>query len=134
VSALPHIDDHEVRIDAPVEAVFPVLRHYVASALGAAEGRIIARLLGTDPPAGFAVAEEVPDRLIRLAGRHRFSRYELVFELVDVPEGSVLRARSYAEFPGLHGRLYRAAVIGSRGHVLATRHILRSVRSRVPRR
>ena len=127
---LPHIDDHEVRIDAPVDVVFPVLRRYVGSSLGTTEGHPLARLLGTDPPSGFAVAEVVPDRLVRLAGRHRFSRYQLVFELDAVEGGTALRARSYAEFPGLHGRAYRAAVIGTRAHVLATRHILRSIRSR----
>jgi hypothetical protein len=126
---LPHIDDHEVRIDAPVDVVFAVLRRYVGS-LGASKGGFVAWLLGTDPPSGFGVAEEVPDRLVRLAGRHRFSRYQLVFELDAVDGGTVLRARSYAEFPGLHGRAYRAAVIGTRLHVLATRHILRSIRSR----
>jgi len=130
VTDLPHVDDHEVRIAAPPDVVFQVLRHYVESVLGATDGSLLARLLGTDPPAGFAVAEELPDRLIRLTGRHRFSSYQLVFELDDVPGGTVLRARTYAEFPGLHGRVYRAAVIGSRGHVLATRHILRSVRRR----
>jgi hypothetical protein len=30
-------------------------------------------------------------------------------------------------FPGLHGRLYRLLVIGSGGHGVATRHILRSI-------
>ena len=131
MTGLPHIDDHEVRIDAPVAVVFPVLRRYVDGLLSTSEGHPIARLLGTDPPSGFAVAEEVPGRLLRLAGRHRFARYQLVFELDEVPEGTVLRARSYGEFPGLHGRAYRAAVIGTRGHVLATRHLLKQVRRRV---
>jgi hypothetical protein len=130
VTALPHIDDHEVRIDAPVDAVYPVLRQYVDT-LGAKEGRLLARLLGTDPPSGFRVAEEVPGRLVRLTGRHRFSRYQLLFELDEVPGGTVLRARSYGEFPGLHGRAYRTAVIGTRGHALATRHLLKQICLRV---
>jgi hypothetical protein len=130
VSALPHIDDHEVRIDAPVDVVYPVLRRSVES-LGAKEGRLLAWLLGTHPPSGFGVAEEVPGRLVRLTGRHRFSRYQLLFELDEVPGGTVLRARSYGEFPGLHGRAYRAAVIGTRGHVLATRYLLKRVRRQV---
>ena len=130
VSALPHIDDHEVRIEAPVDVVYPVLRRYVDS-LGAKEGRLLATLLGTDPPSGFGVAEEVPGRLVRLTGRHRFSRYQLLFELDEVPGGTLLRARSYGEFPGLPGRAYRAAVIGTRGHVLATRHLLKQVRRQV---
>lgn len=132
MSALPHIDDHEVRIHAPVDVVFPVLRRYAGS-LGASDGSILAKLLGPDPPSGFVVAEEVPDRLVRLTGRHRFSRYQLLFELDAVDGGTVLRARTYAEFPGMHGRAYRAAVIGTRAHVLATRHLLRSVRRQCPR-
>lgn len=127
---LPHIDDHEVRIEAPTDVVFEVLGGYLRSGLGTRAGRPIARLLGTDPPSGFAVAQEVPGRLVRLAGRHRFAVYQLVFELEEVAGGSVLRARSYAEFPGLRGRVYRAAVIGTRAHVLATRHILGSIRRR----
>lgn len=110
---MPHIDDHEVRIAAPPEVVFPVLRRYLGSFLAKTEGHLVTRLLGTDPPAGFAVAELVPDRLVRLSGRHRFSRYQLVFELDDVLGGSVLRSRSYAEFAGLRGRLYRRATSGS---------------------
>ena len=130
MSALPHIDDHELLIDAPVDVVYAVLREYV-DGIGAKEAWVLARLLGTDPPSGFEVVEEVPDRLVRLAGRHRFSRYQLLFELDDVAGGTVLRARSYGEFPGLHGRAYRAAVIGTRGHVLATRFMLKQIRRRV---
>ena len=64
-----------------------------------------------------------------MAGRHRFSRYRLVFELVDAADDETqLSARTYAEFPGLRGRAYRALVIGTRLHVLATNQILRSVR------
>lgn len=134
MSDLPHVDDHEVRIAAPRDVVYEELRRYVASVLGTTEARLLARLLGTHPPSGFAVIEEVPGRLVRLAGRHRFARYQLVFELDEVADGTVLRARTYAEFPRLRGRIYRAAVIGTRGHVLATRHLLRAVRRRVPRR
>ena len=107
-----------------------MLREYVDS-IGAKEERVLALLLGTDPPSGFEVVEEVPGRLVRLAGRHRFSRYQLLFELDDVPGGTILRARSYGEFPGLRGRVYRAAVIGTHGHVLATRHLLKQVQRRV---
>jgi hypothetical protein len=130
-AGLPHLDDHELHIDAPSAAVFRALKQYVDASLARADGHLVARLLGTDPPSGFAVVEEVPDRLVRLAGQHRFSRYQLVFELDVVPDGTVLRASSYAEFPGLHGRAYRAAVVGTRGHVVATRHLLEQVRRRV---
>lgn len=131
MTGLPHIDDHELRIEAPAAAVFVALRRYVDNGLATADGHVLARMLGTDPPAGFAVTEEIPDRLLRLAGRHRFARYQLVFELEEVPGGTVLRAGSYGEFPGMRGRAYRAAVIGSRGHVVATRHVLKQVRRQV---
>ena len=131
-TGLPHLDDHEVRISASPEVVFEATRQYVDDLLARVEGGPLPLLLGTDPPPGFAVAEEVPGRLLGLDGRHRFSRYRLVFEVEPDGRGTVLRARSYAEFPGLHGRAYRAAVIGTRGHVLATRHMLRTIRRRVP--
>jgi hypothetical protein len=55
-----------------------------------------------------------------------------VFELDDDCSGTTrLRAQTYADFPGVRGRIYRALVIGTRGHVLATNHVLRSVKRRV---
>ena len=86
-------------------------------------------ILGHDPPAGFEVEREIPGEQLDMAGRHRFSRYRLVFELADAADNETrLSARTYAEFPGLHGRVYRALVIGTRLHVLATNQILRSIR------
>ena len=41
-----------------------------------------------------------------------------------------LRAVTDAAFPGPHGRVYRALVISSGGHTVATNRILRSVRRR----
>ena len=38
-------------------------------------------------------------------------------------------ARSSAEFPGLHGMVYRAVVIGSGGHAIGVRNILRSIKT-----
>lgn len=61
---------------------------------------------------GFAIVEVAEGRLLRLAGRHRFSRYELAFSL---DRETVLAATSLVEFPGIGGRLYRALVVGSRG-------------------
>jgi hypothetical protein len=42
-------------------------------------------------------------------------------------DGGRLHARTQAAFPGLRGRLYRAAVIGSGGHRIITRRLLRQV-------
>ena len=65
---------------------------------------------------GFRVAEVEPEQWVRLVGRHRFSRYALVLTLDARPDGTLLRAGTYAEFPGLHGGVYRAMVISSGGH------------------
>jgi hypothetical protein len=68
-----------------------------------------------------------------MAGRHRFSRYALVFRLTESANGqTTVAARSYAEFPGPHGRVYRALVIGPGAHVVATNQILRAIRRSVP--
>jgi len=53
----------------------------------------------------------------------------LAFEVSDASDGATqLSAQTYAEFPGVRGRAYRALVIGTRAHVVATHHILRSIR------
>ena len=39
-----------------------------------------------------------------------------------------LAARTFARFPGPHGRAYRLLVISSHAHVVATRRILASMR------
>jgi hypothetical protein len=86
------------------------------------------RLLGTEPSSGFAISDTVPLERLKLAGRHRFARYALEFTLRDGAPGTTrLAARSFAEFPGLHGRVYRALVVGTGLHVLATRAMLRAV-------
>jgi hypothetical protein len=109
--------------------VWSALQHYAATSLRIPEGNLIARLLGTEPRAGFEVAESAPTQSLTLVGRHRFSRYMLVFELTDGGEGATrLRAETYAQFPGVRGQVYRALVIGTRAHLVATNHILRSVR------
>ena len=75
---------------------------------------------------GFRVAEAEPGRRLTLRGRHRFSQYELTFLLDD----DRLRAQTRAAFPGLIGGLYRAAVIGTGGHRVATGRLLRQVARR----
>ena len=129
MSELPFVDEHSILIPASRDHVWRVLRRHVVSSLGVAERSPGARMLGTQPRAGFEVEREIPGEELDLAGRHRFSRYRLVFELVHAAENETqLSARTYAEFPGLRGRAYRALVIGTRLHVLATNQILRSVR------
>jgi hypothetical protein len=73
-SALPFVDEHTVLIGAPAEVGWDALQRYVA-AMCAAERRLLGRLLGAEPFAGFAVAEMEPPRRLTLVGRHRFARY-----------------------------------------------------------
>lgn len=129
-SELPYVDEHAIRIAASRDVVWAALQRHVATSLLKAEGTALVRLLGTEPRAGFAVSDSVPEKSLSLSGRHRFARYTLAFELADAQNGATqLRAQTYAAFPGIHGRVYRALVIGTRAHVVATRRILRSVRS-----
>ena len=126
---LPYIDEHAITVSAPREQVWAALNRYVESSLSRAEGSPLTKILGTEPRGGFEVAEALPTESLTLVGRHRFSRYMLVFELANgVDEATQLRAKSYAAFPGLHGRVYRALVIGTRLHVLATNRLLSSIR------
>jgi len=126
---LPYVDEHAIRIAASRELVWSALQRYAATSLRIPEGNPIARLLGTEPRAGFEVLESAPTHSLTLVGRHRFSRYMLTFALTDGAEGATeLRAQTYALFPGVRGQVYRALVIGTRAHLVATNHILRSVR------
>jgi hypothetical protein len=127
---LPFVDEHRRTIHASADAVWTALRRYADASLRL--GGPLAVVLGTVPRAGFAVVEVAPPRRLELAGRHRFSRYRLVFELTDGPDGgTVLAARTFAAFPGPHGRLYRALVIGTPAHRIAVRRMLYDVASTV---
>ena len=127
---LPYIDEHALEIAIPRERAWRALMAYAQERL-LTDGGPFHRLLGTDPPGGFEVDTAAPPDRLELTGRHRFSRYVLAFELDDAGPGATrLSARSFAEFPGLHGRAYRALVIGTRVHVVATRGMLRAVRRR----
>lgn len=138
IERLPYIDEHSTGVDAPRERVWTALTEVLRRDTG--RGARLARALGCEPIRGtpefdgrpgqalpgFRVVEADPGRLLALRGRHRFSRYSLTFLLED----HRLRAQTHAAFPGVLGRLYRAAVIGTGGHRLATRHLLTQVARR----
>ena len=149
IESLPFVDEHSVRVDAPAEAIWDALLETLRGGFGTgtARGRVAVRVLGCDPSErrgdpgrigstipGFIVARAIPPAVLALLGEHRFSRYALVFRITERHEApTLLSAETRAEFPGQRGRMYRLAVIGSRGHVLATRAILRGIRRRARR-
>ena len=117
-----------MEVDAPPERVWKTLvaRQERPPSAVARRG---AALLGCEPATGFGVERSVPPAELLLAGRHRFSRYSLQFLIDDLGGGrSRLRAVTRAEFPGIAGRAYRALVIGTGLHVVATRRLLSAVR------
>jgi len=76
-----------------------------------------------------------PLQVLALSGRHRFSYYELRFELEQYPAGGTrVRATTLAAFPGLKGQLYRMAVIGTRGHRIAIGRLLAVIARRAEAR
>ena len=123
---LPRIDEHAVEVAAPPEAAWDAARHVLGGIGASPLARAYGRLVVADP--AFAVtAEQRPERLV-LEGRHRFSRYAIVVRVGAAPGGSRVRLESRAAFPGPHGALYRLAVVGSRGHVVAVRRLLAAIR------
>ncbi|HEY1907293.1 MAG TPA: hypothetical protein VGG91_14700 [Myxococcaceae bacterium] len=132
---LPFLDEHRERFDVPADVAWTALVGILRRRMGGAGS--LARVLGCDPVEGtpgfsgrvgetlpgFRVVDSEPGRRLALRGQHRFARYALTF-LID---GGELCARSEAEFPGVHGRLYRALLMGTGGHRLVTRGLLRQV-------
>jgi hypothetical protein len=127
---LPMIDEHSIDVEAQPDAVFHAVRRRFARVLTGPVGAAFSRLWGCDPPNAFEVVEEDQPRLIVVAGRHRFSRYGIIFRITPTASGSRLSAESRAEFPGVSGQLYKTAVIGTRGHVVATQALLRHIAKR----
>lgn len=135
---LPYIDEHAMSIGAPRDRVWVAVTEVLRREFGGGSG--IARALGCDPAhgtprfdgspgqtlPGFRVVEAEQGRKLVLRGRHRFSDYQLTVLLDD----GRLCAQTHAAFPGVRGRLYRAAVIGSGGHRILARRLLRQVARR----
>lgn len=142
--ALPFIDEHGVEVAAPPEAVWDSLCRVADRSFSSPTTAGIARALGCEvseasgprPLAegstvpGFLVARAEPGSELALVGRHRYSEYALVFRLSGSGDATRLRAETRARFPGGAGRLYRAAVIGTRGHVFVTMRLLEAVKRR----
>jgi hypothetical protein len=126
---LPYVDEHTITIPASRDHAWSALERFVAVSLCGTDHSILSRLLGTESPGGFEVAERVPADRLSLVGGHRFSRYQLAFELKAAADHTTtLHARTYAAFPGLPGRIYRMLVISTGAHRIATNRLLRTVR------
>ena len=142
---LPYIDEHSTCVGAGPERTWAALVA-VGRAMNGPPGPL-GLLLGLQPARasgdwrekvepgatlpGFEVEQACPPSRLALRGRHRFSRYALVFELEDGgADGTRVRARSWAAFPGVHGRSYRALVVGSGAHRVVVRRLLRRIEAR----
>jgi hypothetical protein len=145
---LPHVDEHSAIVEADRERTWGSLLHVAEATVSGAGAPRYARLVGcADTVAsgprplaagsafpGFHVATAEPGAELALAGSHRFSDYALIFRLEEAGPGQTrVRAETRAVFPGLKGSVYRALVIGTRLHVLATRRVLTGVKRNVAR-
>lgn len=144
---LPAVDEHSAEVDAPAEATWAALFPSLRSACEGRLGRWTARRLrcaevsqtgdlhhpgGTLP--GFVVSRAVAPVMLALLGRHRFSRYALVIRIDLLPgQRSRLRIETRARFDGTRGKFYRGLIVGTRGHALVTRALLRDIRRRAER-
>lgn len=146
---LPRIDEHSVTVEATAVDCWSAAVDVVPRAFSARATGVVARALGCADTAvagprpiaagsafpGFRVARAECPRELMFEGHHRFSRYDLIFRF-DVlgPARSRVRAETRAVFPGRRGRIYRALVLGTRGHVLVVRRLLAGVKYRAERR
>ena len=143
-ASLPHIDEHWTEVAAPAERIWEVLEQVLVDATGgSAWKRLYAAAVGAhDPTAtgrglaigttlvGFHVVAADPPREVLLEGAHRFARYALRFRIEPGTRGAHVGAITDAAFPGLGGMLYRTLVIGSGGHGLVVRWLLRRIKAR----
>ncbi|MEJ7876279.1 MAG: hypothetical protein WKF62_06430, partial [Solirubrobacterales bacterium] len=147
IEALPFIDEHWIEIAAKPEEVWAALIRVVSGMGEARSGSPFAKALGCEETEtegepgeigskipGFVVTRAVEPAVLALMGQHRFSRYALIFTILEKPSGlMLLSAQTRAVFQGKKGSVYRGLVIGSHGHVVVTTSILRQVRKHAER-
>ena len=127
MEALPVVDEHSRDVRADPERVWDALMRFVHGPLARPAPRAFVSLWNLQPASGFDVAEEAAPRHVVLRGHHRFSHYELAFDVAPGPDGATVSARTSAVFTGIAGTFYRALVIGTGGHRLAVHHMLRQI-------
>ena len=119
---LPYIDEHAIPIEASAAETWAGLLQVMCRD-------------ANDPstvPVGFVLAEATPPARLALKGRHPFAVYRWVFELdACEPRHTQVRAQTWAAFPGLHGKIYRALVIGSGAHRVVVRRTLKRIAAAV---
>ena len=144
---LPPIDEHEIEVDAPAEATWAALFPTLEEAFDTKFGRRYSERLGavdTDCHGdlhhpggtlpGFIVSRSIAPVMLALLGQHRFSRYAVVFRIDLLPgQRSRVRLETRAQFDGAKGKLYKAGVIGTGGHAIVVRRLLRSIKRRAER-
>jgi hypothetical protein len=145
MAELPFVDEHSTIVERGLDTTWRAVLDVAGRAAPGRRSELVARALGCEDSAaggprplaegstiaGFHVAVARPGRELRLEGRHRFSRYALVFHLDSLEASrSRVRAETRAVFPGIRGRIYRALVIGTKGHVFAVRGLLRAIERR----
>ena len=142
--ALPFVDERAVEVGSDAAAAWDAVGHVMGADSDSRAVGVVVRALGcrereasgsptevgsTFP--GWRVVESARPSELAYEGEHRFSQYRLAFHVDDLGPGrSRVRAETRAAFPGAVGSAYRAAVIGSRGHVLAVRRMLGAIRRR----
>lgn len=138
---LPFVDEHSRVIRAPPDRTWDALVRELETAFAGRVAGQFARAIRSEAVGpvgrfpeegsgvtGFRVARADPPREVTLSGRHAFSAYALTFRLEAVGAGATrLTAETHAAFPGVAGRAYRLAIIGTGGHALAMRSLMGSV-------
>lgn len=142
---LPWLDEHTTVVEAGAEALWEAAAEVFGRSFSRGHAARYARAVGAEPLAaagprplaegstvpGFRVVSAVPGNELAMAGRHRFSRYTLVFRTEPLGPGrSRLRAESRAVFPGPAGQGYRMMLLGTGAHVLGMRRLLAAIRRR----
>jgi hypothetical protein len=134
MSELPFIDEHSITIAVPAQDAFDAAADTMPRLAAHGPSAFYARLVGCDGGRPFHVATAVRPGLLVLRGRHRFARYELAFAIAPAGQSSsTVRAATSASFPGLAGSAYRAAVIGTGAHRIATNRLLQTIKARAER-
>lgn len=136
---LPLVDEHDVVVDADAERVWTAMSETLDAAFTGPLADAYASLVGCAPSRasgarplevgstidGFGVVTAWAPARMELRGRHRFSEYALTLRLEPIERRKTrVRAETRAAFPGIGGRLYRLAVIGTGGHAVTMRRLL----------